>query len=239
MVTLALRLQDDFPRHYPLFATRTFTYNGETYRNHNTMLFSYEGSDGLKTGYTRASGFNLVASVRRGRKHVVGAVFGGATASQRNAAMRTYLNIGLMKASNEKTRRPAPCLIARAKPQPADALPHRRRSLRVRPAARRSAAACRRDRPRAPGAGAWGAASAATPRRAAGRRQHRGAAGAGRTRAGPAATIDDGLRPCPAGCRRRRLPHPDRRIPEPDRGRAPAGFDPPARGHAARATGRR
>ena len=67
MVTLALRLQDNFPRHYPLFATRTFTYNGETYRNHNTMLFNYEGSDGLKTGYTRASGFNLVASVRRGR----------------------------------------------------------------------------------------------------------------------------------------------------------------------------
>ncbi|HET7156937.1 MAG TPA: D-alanyl-D-alanine carboxypeptidase [Hyphomicrobiaceae bacterium] len=119
MITLALRLQDNFPRHYPLFATRTFTYNGTTFRNHNTMLFSYEGSDGLKTGYTRASGFNLVASVRRGRKHVVGAVFGGATASQRNAAMRSYLNIGLMKASEEKTRRPAPMLIARAKSPPA------------------------------------------------------------------------------------------------------------------------
>jgi len=119
MVTLALRLQDNFPRHYPLFATRTFTYNGETFRNHNTMLFSYEGSDGLKTGYTRASGFNLVASVRRGRKHVVGAVFGGETASQRNAAMRSYLNIGLAKASEEKTRRPAPMLIARAKQPPA------------------------------------------------------------------------------------------------------------------------
>lgn len=118
MITLALRLQDAFPSHYPLFATRTFTYNGETYRNHNTMLFSYEGSDGLKTGYTRASGFNLVASVRRGRKHVVGAVFGGATASLRNSAMRTYLNIGLMKASNVKTRRPAPPLIAQAKRPP-------------------------------------------------------------------------------------------------------------------------
>jgi len=119
MITLALRLQDNFPRHYPLFATRTFTFNGETFRNHNTMLFSYEGSDGLKTGYTRASGFNLVASVRRGNKHVVGAVFGGATASQRNAAMRTYLNIGLMKASEKKTRRPAPMLITRAKQPPA------------------------------------------------------------------------------------------------------------------------
>ena len=120
MITLALRLQDDFPQHYPLFATRTFTYNGDTYRNHNTMLFSYEGSDGLKTGYTRASGFNLVASVRRGRKHVVGAVFGGATASLRNAAMRTYLNIGLMKASNEKTRKAAPRLVAQARARPAE-----------------------------------------------------------------------------------------------------------------------
>lgn len=118
MIILALRLQDDFPRHYPLFATRTFTYNGETFRNHNTMLFNYEGSDGLKTGYTRASGFNLVTSVRRGRKHVVGVVFGGATAALRNTAMRTYLNMGLMKASNEKTRRPAPPLVAQAKALP-------------------------------------------------------------------------------------------------------------------------
>jgi D-alanyl-D-alanine carboxypeptidase len=118
MITLALRLQDDFPQHYPLFATRTFTYNGETFRNHNTMLFSYEGSDGLKTGYTRASGFNLVASVRRGRKHVVGAVFGGATAALRNSAMRTYLNMALMKASNEKTRKAAPRVAAQVSPSP-------------------------------------------------------------------------------------------------------------------------
>ena len=106
MVTLALHLQDDFPKHYPLFATRTFTYKDETLHNHNTLLSSYEGTDGIKTGYTRASGFNLVASVRRGRKHVVGAIFGGASAASRNAAMRTFLNMGLVKASNEKTRQP-------------------------------------------------------------------------------------------------------------------------------------
>jgi D-alanyl-D-alanine carboxypeptidase len=115
MITLALRLHDDFPRQYPLFATRTFTYNGETFRNHNTMLFSYEGTEGLKTGYTRASGFNLVASVKRGNKHVMGAVFGGATAALRNSAMRTYLNVALMKASTQRTRRPAAGLVAQAK----------------------------------------------------------------------------------------------------------------------------
>jgi D-alanyl-D-alanine carboxypeptidase len=72
MATLALRLQDDFPKHYPLFATRTFTYNGDTYKNHNNLLANYEGTDGLKTGYTHGSGFNLVASVRRGPKHLIG-----------------------------------------------------------------------------------------------------------------------------------------------------------------------
>ena len=118
MVTLALRLQDEFPKHYPLFATRTFTYKDETLKNHNTMLSSYEGTDGIKTGYTRASGFNLVASVHRGRKHVVGAIFGGSTAATRNAAMRTFLNMGLVKASNEKTRQPATPLVAQAKSAP-------------------------------------------------------------------------------------------------------------------------
>jgi D-alanyl-D-alanine carboxypeptidase len=138
MVTLALHLQDDFPRQYPLFATRTFTYKDETFRNHNTLLFNYPGTDGLKTGYTRASGFNLAASVRRGRRHVIGIVFGGTTASARNAAMRTYLNIALVKASTVKTRKPAPRAphIARAKP-PSQAwvarVPTPRRITRVVP----------------------------------------------------------------------------------------------------------
>jgi D-alanyl-D-alanine carboxypeptidase len=108
MITLALRLHDDFPRHYPLFATRTFTWGGETFRNHNTLLFRYPGIDGMKTGYTRASGFNLVASMRRGKKHVVAAYFGGRTGALRNAAVRTHIEAALPKAAEEKTRRPAP-----------------------------------------------------------------------------------------------------------------------------------
>jgi len=120
MVTLALHLQDDFPQHYALFATRTFTYNGETLHNHNTLLDNFEGTDGIKTGYTRASGFNLVASVHRGRKHVVGAIFGGASAAARNAAMRTFLNMALIKAANVRTRQPAsPRLAAKIGPVPA------------------------------------------------------------------------------------------------------------------------
>lgn len=115
MVTLALRLHDQFPRHYPLFATRTFTWGSETFRNHNTLLFRYEGLEGMKTGYIRASGFNLVASARRGRKHVLAAYFGGKTAALRNAAVRTHLDAGFAKASDKKTRQPGPLVVARAK----------------------------------------------------------------------------------------------------------------------------
>ncbi|MCB1527600.1 MAG: D-alanyl-D-alanine carboxypeptidase, partial [Hyphomicrobiaceae bacterium] len=117
MLTLALRLQDDFPEHYKLFRTRSFTFEGKEYRNHNTLLRSFAGTDGIKTGYIRASGFNLVSSVRRGDKHLVAAVFGGKTARRRNATMRAILTNALSKASNRKTRKPAgsPMLVASPK----------------------------------------------------------------------------------------------------------------------------
>ncbi|MFZ4806957.1 MAG: D-alanyl-D-alanine carboxypeptidase [Hyphomicrobiaceae bacterium] len=116
MITLGLRLHDDFPRHWSLFATRSFPYEGNTYRNHNTLLGTYEGVEGIKTGYTRMSGFNIVTSVRRGGKHVVAAVFGGPTAAARNATARVLLDRAMLQASVIKTRRPAPMLVASAKP---------------------------------------------------------------------------------------------------------------------------
>ena len=118
MITLGLRLQDDFPRQYRLFSTRSFTYGGKNYRNHNTLLARYSGTDGIKTGYTRASGFNLVSSVRRQGKHLVAAVFGGDSARERNAKMQSLLTASFPKASTKVTRKPA--LVARA-PQPARA----------------------------------------------------------------------------------------------------------------------
>lgn len=120
MLTLALRLRDDFPRHYELFATRVFNYGGDSYRNHNGLLSRYRGTDGIKTGYTRLSGFNLVASVNRDGKRVVAAVFGGRTARVRDNMMEQVLNKALAKASTQVTRKPS--LIARA-PQPARARP--------------------------------------------------------------------------------------------------------------------
>ncbi len=118
MLTLALKLQDDFPRHYGLFATRSFSFNGSSHRNHNTLLGSFAGTDGIKTGYTRASGFNLVSSVRRDGRHIVAAVFGGASAASRNAQMRSLLSRSLGRASKEKTRKPLLIAKPRLAPRP-------------------------------------------------------------------------------------------------------------------------
>lgn len=112
IITLALRLQDDFPIHYKVFATRSFAFNGATHRNHNTLLYHYRGTDGIKTGYTRISGFNLVSSVRRDGRHLVAAVFGGRTAGQRNAEMRTILDRAFPRAATRRTRLKDPVLVA-------------------------------------------------------------------------------------------------------------------------------
>src|SRR6188474_3675687 len=74
--TLGRAIQDRFPRYYRYFGTTTFVYKGNAIRNHNRLLGSVEGVDGIKTGYTRASGFNLVSSMRRGNRHLVGVVLG-------------------------------------------------------------------------------------------------------------------------------------------------------------------
>lgn len=116
MATLALHLQDDFPAYYPLFATRTFAYRGKNFRNHNTMLNNFAGIDGIKTGYIRASGFNLVTSWRRGDRHLIGVVFGGDTAAERNAEMRVLLTRMASRASSLKTRKPTQ--FARLKTEP-------------------------------------------------------------------------------------------------------------------------
>ncbi len=140
MITLALHLQDDFPRHYGLFSLKSFTYNGASYRNHNTLLNSYRGTDGIKTGYTRMSGFNLVASVHRDGKHLVGAIFGGASASSRNVYLKALLDRSWAKASTAKTRKPmlvakaAPKLLPHPKPAAVAELTPPKPQLAVRPA---------------------------------------------------------------------------------------------------------
>jgi D-alanyl-D-alanine carboxypeptidase len=92
MATLGLALMHDHPRYYPYFSTKSFVYRGQTIGNHNHLLTRYEGTDGIKTGYTAASGFNLVASVKRDGRHLVGVVFGGTSGPARDAKMMALLD---------------------------------------------------------------------------------------------------------------------------------------------------
>jgi D-alanyl-D-alanine carboxypeptidase len=101
--TLGRAIQDRFPRYYRYFATASFNYRGQSIRNHNHLLGSVEGVDGIKTGYTRASGFNLVTSMRRGNRHLVGVVLGGRSGGSRDAIMRNLLAENLDKGSSTRT----------------------------------------------------------------------------------------------------------------------------------------
>src|SRR3954454_12802909 len=101
--TLGRAIQDRFPRYYRYFSTTAFVYHGHSIRNHNKLLGSVEGVDGIKTGYTRASGFNLVTSMRRGNRHLIGVVMGGRSGGSRDAAMRNLLAENLDKAASRRT----------------------------------------------------------------------------------------------------------------------------------------
>jgi D-alanyl-D-alanine carboxypeptidase len=101
--TLGRAIQDRFPRYYRYFATEAFNFRGHTVHGHNHLLGSVEGVDGIKTGYTRSSGFNLVTNLRRGNRHLVGVVMGGRSGGSRDAIMRSLLAENLEKASNTRT----------------------------------------------------------------------------------------------------------------------------------------
>lgn len=116
MVTLGLRLYDNFPRYFGLFSMRSFAYEGRTYKNHNTLMLHMAGINGIKTGYTHASGFNLVTSYESEGRHLVAAIFGGESAASRNAAMRVALTRSIGRASTAKTRRPLAVAQAKSKP---------------------------------------------------------------------------------------------------------------------------
>jgi D-alanyl-D-alanine carboxypeptidase len=101
--TLGRAIQDRFPRYYRYFSTSVFNYHGQSIRNHNHLLGDVEGVDGIKTGYTRASGFNLVTSIHRGNRFLVGVVLGGRSGGSRDAIMRGLLAENLNKAATTRT----------------------------------------------------------------------------------------------------------------------------------------
>ena len=99
MATLGIALREHFPREFRYFNTRSFTYAGKRYGNHNRLLGNVTGVDGIKTGYTRASGFNLVSSVERDGRSIVAVVLGGRTSASRNEQMKKLIAQYIGKAS--------------------------------------------------------------------------------------------------------------------------------------------
>ena len=98
MAKLAHALLRDFPHYYPVFSVQNYNYRGRPLANHNRMLLTYAGADGLKTGYTNASGFNLVMSAMRDNRRLIGVVMGGDSASSRDRLMADLMDRGFESA---------------------------------------------------------------------------------------------------------------------------------------------
>ncbi len=92
MALLGQSIRQDFPKYYKYFSIKKFKYNGQNHSNHNNLLGQYAGTDGIKTGYIAASGFNLVASVERGHRRLIGVVFGGKSGRSRDRHMIKLLD---------------------------------------------------------------------------------------------------------------------------------------------------
>jgi D-alanyl-D-alanine carboxypeptidase len=100
---LGRAIQHRFPGYYQYFATPSFRYKGVEMRNHNNLLGNVKGVDGIKTGYTEASGYNLTSSVRRDEKHIVAVVLGGKSNGTRDARMRELIEAHIWQASTQRT----------------------------------------------------------------------------------------------------------------------------------------
>ena len=115
MTILGRHVLYDYPQYYNLFSRRT-TYAGirEVANTNRRLLGSYKGADGIKTGYTRAAGSNLVASAERGNKRIIATVFGGKSSASRNAKVAELLDLGFRRAPNRApVRKPnAPAYVA-------------------------------------------------------------------------------------------------------------------------------
>ena len=107
MAKLAMALLRDYPDYYKKFATRNFSWRGRRYANHNPLLANYKGADGIKTGYIRQSGFNLVGSAERDGHRVIAVVLGSNTQGIRDWTMTTLLDYGFERiAEDSATRQP-------------------------------------------------------------------------------------------------------------------------------------
>jgi D-alanyl-D-alanine carboxypeptidase len=115
---LGRAIHDRFPSYYSYFSLLYFRYHGKDLHNHNGLLGKLEGVDGIKTGYTEASGYNLALSVRRAKKCVVAVVLGGTSNSERDARMRQLIEDSIPRASTQRT---APLTVEQRPPHDVDA----------------------------------------------------------------------------------------------------------------------
>lgn len=121
LVTLGRAIQDRFPRYYPYFGRRSFAYDGRVYPTHNKLLGRVEGVDGIKTGFTRMSGFNLLTSAKMDGRHIVAAVLGGKSGRSRDVAMASLVdaNMGRAYAGTRTTQAITEKTVASAEPRDA------------------------------------------------------------------------------------------------------------------------
>ncbi len=117
MATLGIALREHFPQYYGYFSVKSFKYGRQRINNHNKLLGRIRGVDGIKTGYTRASGFNLVSSISDGNRRVVAVVMGGSSGGSRDARMAQLINANIGKARNG-----GGALVARADANPLSTL---------------------------------------------------------------------------------------------------------------------
>ncbi len=104
MALLAWALYRKFPKFYPLFSTRSFSYGKNSYHTHNRFLLSFAGAQGLKTGFTCKAGYNLVAAARQKGKHLIGVVLGDSTPAVRDNRMYQLLDAALKGEQGEGSR---------------------------------------------------------------------------------------------------------------------------------------
>ncbi|HEV2559889.1 MAG TPA: serine hydrolase [Microvirga sp.] len=118
LTILARAIQERFPRYYRFFQTRVFNYAGASHRNHNKLLGRVEGVDGIKTGFTNASGFNLMTNARTEDRHIVAVVLGGRSGASRDQTMAALVRQTLPRAFAGARQTPSAVAEAPAAPLP-------------------------------------------------------------------------------------------------------------------------
>ncbi len=133
LTILGRSLEERFPRYFRYFSTAQFDFDGEIIGNHNHLLGRVDGVDGIKTGYTRASGFNLLTSVHRDGRSLLAVVMGGRSAAGRDRIMANLIDDHIAEASTTHTA------TAVADASPAGAIEPRDQPVAAPPARARQA----------------------------------------------------------------------------------------------------